>query len=102
MGCRGDASIASEGRARPAPTDIHIPPTVQGVLAARIDRLSPDEKALLQQLSVIGREFPLSLVRQVISQPEDNLYRLLSSLQHKEFLYEQPCFPKSNTYSSTR
>ena len=27
-------------------------------LAARIDRLAPDEKALLQQLAVIGREFP--------------------------------------------
>ena len=67
---------------------------MQGVLAARIDRLAPDEKALLQQLAVIGREFPLSLVRQVITQPEDELYRLLASLQHKEFLYEQPAFPE--------
>ncbi|MBI3757643.1 MAG: hypothetical protein HY267_06670, partial [Deltaproteobacteria bacterium] len=69
-------------------------PTVQGILAARIDRLAPDEKALLQQLAVIGREFPLSLVRHVIAQPEDELYRLLASLQHKEFLYEQPAFPE--------
>ena len=73
---------------------MHLPPTVQGVLAARIDRLLPEEKALLQQLAVIGREFSLSLVRQVITQPEDELYRLLSSLQHKEFLYEQPAFPE--------
>jgi len=43
---------------------------------------------------VIGREFPLSLVRQVIPHPEEELYRLLSSLQHKEFLYEQPAFPE--------
>ena len=64
-------------RAVPLPTDLHIPTTVQGVLAARIDRLAPDEKALLQQLAVIGREFPLSLVRQVVAQPEDELYRLL-------------------------
>ena len=71
-----------------------FPPTVQGVLAARIDRLAPEEKALLQQLAVIGREFPLSLVRQVVTQPEDELYRLLSSLQRKEFLYEQPAFPE--------
>ena len=67
---------------------------MQGVLAARIDRLAPDEKALLQQLAVIGREFPLSLVRQVITQPEEELYRLLVLLQHKEFLYEQPAFPE--------
>ena len=48
----------------------------------------------LQQLAVIGREFPLSLVRQVIPQPEEELYRLLASLQRKEFLYEQPAFPE--------
>ena len=77
-----------------AVTDSHISPTVQGVLASRIDRLAPDEKALLQQLAVIGREFPLNLLRQVIPQSEDKLYRLLSSLQHKEFLYEQPAFPE--------
>jgi tetratricopeptide (TPR) repeat protein len=77
-----------------APTEIHISPTVQGVLAARIDRLSREEKELLQQLAVIGREFPLSLARRVISQPEEELYRLLSSLQSKEFLYEQPAFPE--------
>ena len=67
---------------------------MQGVLAARIDRLAPDEKALVQQLAVIGREFPLSLVRHVVSQPEEELYRLLASLQRKEFLYEQPAFPE--------
>ena len=81
-------------RLEKAPTELHISPTVQGVLAARIDRLAPDEKALLQQLAVIGREFPLSLVRQVIPQPEEELYRLLASLQRKEFLYEQPAFPE--------
>jgi tetratricopeptide (TPR) repeat protein len=75
--------------------DLHLPTTVQAVLAARIDRLTPEEKALLQQLSVIGRQFPLSLIRQVVAQPEADLYRLLASLQHKEFLYEQPAFPES-------
>jgi class 3 adenylate cyclase/tetratricopeptide (TPR) repeat protein len=75
-------------------TALQLPPTVQGVLATRIDRLTPEEKALLQQLSVIGRQFPLSLVRQVITQPEADIYRILASLQHKEFLYEQPAFPE--------
>ena len=78
----------------PLPADLHIPTTVQGVLAARIDRLGTAEKELLQQLAVIGREFPLSLVQQVVSQPEEELYRVLSSLQRKEFLYEQPAFPE--------
>ncbi|MGE0822437.1 MAG: adenylate/guanylate cyclase domain-containing protein [Candidatus Binatia bacterium] len=81
--------------ASPLPQDLHIPTTVQAVLAARIDRLAPDEKALLQQLAVIGRQFPMSLIRHVIAQPEAEIYRLLVSLQHKEFLYEQPAFPES-------
>src|SRR5262249_54371020 len=81
-------------RLEKAPTDLHISPTVHGVLAARIDRLAPDEKALLQQLAVLGREFPLSLGRHVVSQPEEELYRLLASLQRKEFLYKQPAFPE--------
>ena len=76
------------------PTELRISPTVQGVLAARIDRLAPKEKEFLHQLAVIGREFPLSLVRHVVSQPEEELYRLLASLQSKEFLYEQPAFPE--------
>ena len=75
-------------------SELHISPTVQGVLAARIDRLGTAEKELLHQLAVIGREFPLSLVKQVVIRPEEELYRVLSSLQAKEFLYEQPAFPE--------
>jgi predicted ATPase len=76
------------------PTELHISPTVQGVLAARIDRLTTEEKALLQQLSVIGRQFPVSLIKQVVAQPQAELSRVLSALQAKEFLYEQPAFPE--------
>src|SRR6266705_2100857 len=47
-------------RLEKAPTALHIPPTVQGVLAARIDRLAADEKDLLHQLAIMGRQFPLS------------------------------------------
>jgi class 3 adenylate cyclase/predicted ATPase len=82
-------------RLEKAPTALHISPTVQGVLAARIDRLAAEEKEFVQQLAIIGREFPLSLVRRVVSQPEEELYRLLASLQRKEFLYEQLAFPES-------
>ena len=77
------------------PTELQISPTVQGVLAARIDRLAGEEKALLQQLSVIGRQFPVSLVKHVVPQSEAELHRILASLQAKEFLYEQPAFPES-------
>jgi len=69
---------------------LKIPPTVQGILAARIDRLPPEEKELLQTLAVIGREFPLGLIRAVTGAPDDRLERMLSRLQLGEFIYEQP------------
>jgi class 3 adenylate cyclase/predicted ATPase len=75
-------------------TSLQIPATVQSILAARIDRLAGREKSVLQQLAVIGRMFSLELVRQVVSQPEDELALVLSALQAKEFLYEQLAFPE--------
>jgi predicted ATPase len=61
-------------------------------LASRIDRLPPPEKELLQTLAVIGKEFSLSLVRQVTGQTEGSLQGRLSRLQTAEFIYEQPAF----------
>ena len=76
------------------PADLHIPTTVQGVLAARIDRLAPQEKTLLQTLAVLGKEFPLSLVQRVTDRSEAELYGALARLQAAEFIYEQPAFPE--------
>jgi len=70
--------------------DLKIPPTVQAILAARIDRLPTNEKDLLQALAVIGKEFKLSLVRAVTGKSEDDLNQMLGNLQLAEFIYEQP------------
>ena len=70
--------------------ELKIPPTVQGILAARIDRLAQNAKELLQTLSVIGREFPLSLIRTVVRKSDDEINRMLNDLQLGEFIYEQP------------
>src|SRR5262249_10883309 len=75
-------------------TALHLPATVQGVLAARIDRLPAAEKELLQTLAVIGQEFAFSLRQQVVAKPEEELYRGLSHLQGAEFIYEQVAFPE--------
>src|SRR5262249_10201076 len=71
---------------------LKIPPTVQAILAARIDRLPSEVKDLLQNLAVIGREFPTSLIRAVVGKPDDDdeLNRMLGHLQVTEFIYEQP------------
>src|SRR5271154_656752 len=71
-------------------SELKIPPTVQAILAARIDRLPADEKDLLQTLAVIGKEFPLSLVHAAAGASADELGRMLGDLQLAEFIYEQP------------
>jgi predicted ATPase len=68
----------------------HLPVTVQGLLASRIDRLPASEKELLQTLAVMGPEFPLGLVRRKLQKSDDELKRSLSHLQIGEFIYEQP------------
>jgi predicted ATPase len=75
-------------------TALQLPPTVQGVLAARIDRLPAAEKALLQTLAVLGKEFAWSLLTAVAGQSDEELQRLLAHLQAEEFIYEQPAFPE--------
>jgi class 3 adenylate cyclase len=73
---------------------IQVPATVQAVLAARIDRLPPEEKRLLQTAAVIGMEVPLALVQVIAELPEETLHRCLTHLQAAEFLYETRLFPE--------
>jgi tetratricopeptide (TPR) repeat protein len=73
---------------------IQVPATVQAVLAARIDRLPPEEKRLLQTAAVVGTEVPLPLLQTIADVPEATLHRSLVHLQAAEFLYETRLFPE--------
>jgi tetratricopeptide (TPR) repeat protein len=73
---------------------IQVPATVQAVLAARIDRLLPEEKRLLQTAAVVGTEVPLPLLQAIADLPEAVLHRGLAHLQAAEFLYETRLFPE--------
>jgi class 3 adenylate cyclase/tetratricopeptide (TPR) repeat protein len=72
---------------------IRVPATVQAVLAARIDRMPPEEKQLLQTAAVIGTEVPLPLLQAMAEAPEESLRLGLAHLQAAEFLYETRLFP---------
>jgi len=73
---------------------IQVPATVQAVLAARIDRLPPEEKRLLQTAAVIGTEVSLPLLQAIAEVPEAVLQRGLAHVQAAEFLYETRLFPE--------
>src|SRR5207248_7387797 len=73
---------------------IHVPATVQALLAGRIDRLPPAEKRLIQAASVIGKDVPFALLQTIIEDDEGDLRRGLAHLQAAEFLYEAHLFPE--------
>ena len=73
---------------------IQVPTTVQTVLAARVDRLEPATKRLLQLAAVIGRDVPASLLRDIADMPETDLDAALTRLVAAEFLYEARLFPE--------
>jgi class 3 adenylate cyclase/tetratricopeptide (TPR) repeat protein len=70
-----------------------VPLTVQALLAARIDRLSDDDRQLLELAAVIGKDVPLRLVQAVADRPEDELRGALSRLESAQFLYATQLAP---------
>jgi DNA-binding NtrC family response regulator/tetratricopeptide (TPR) repeat protein len=87
--------VGARGAYRPAKPvqNVQVPATVQAVLIARMDRLPPQEKRLLQTAAVIGMEVPCALVQAVAELPEAELHHGLAHLQATEFLYEASLFP---------
>ncbi|HEV2336635.1 MAG TPA: AAA family ATPase, partial [Stellaceae bacterium] len=76
------------GEARAARPAEMVPNTIRDVVMARIDRLPSDAKRLLQTASVIGREFPLRLLR-AVWQGKDPIEPHLHELIRLEFIHER-------------
>ena len=51
-------------------SDVALSGSIRGVLHARLDRLDPDERAVLERASVIGRSFPLDAVLEIMPPAE--------------------------------
>jgi class 3 adenylate cyclase len=77
-GWRFHGGVAPEG----------LPDTVQAVLAARLDRLAPEHKLVLQEAAVVGRAFWPSAVALSIDQP--TVDDALLSLESKGFVVARP------------
>jgi len=73
-----------------------VPPTVQALLAARIDRLPEREKAVLQTAAVVGREFRAALVERVVDLPGDELAAALHALVAAGLVYAQALYPDAS------
>lgn len=73
-------------------SDIRVPDTIEGIIAARMDRLEEDLKRTMQTASVIGRGFGLRVLRKITGIEE--LSSHLFALQTLEFIYENSLFPE--------
>ena len=80
---------------------LHIPATVQAVLAARIDRLPPEDKHLLQVASVIGKDVPLALLQTIANLPETALRGRSTACKPPSSFTRWGLFRVSSTPSST-
>ncbi|HXF97390.1 MAG TPA: AAA family ATPase [Gaiellaceae bacterium] len=67
-----------------------LPDSVQGIVAARLDGLEPEEKELLQDASVVGQEFWAGAVAHVHGAGRDAAEEMLRVLQRKEFVRRLP------------
>ena len=74
-------------------SELDVPDTIQGIIAARMDRLEENLKRTMQVASVIGRDFAFRIL-QTITDMREELKSHLRNLQGLEFIYEKSLFPE--------
>jgi predicted ATPase/class 3 adenylate cyclase len=81
-------------------TSLAVPETLQALISARLDALAPDERGLVQDLSVLGKTFTRQAASAVSSLPADAIDAHLASLVRREFLSIQsdPFSPERGQY----
>lgn len=91
-----NALAGDRGAHRLSDPDAHIetPASVHAVLSARMDRLEPDCKYVLQCAAVIGKDFSEAVLEKIVGLEGDTLDAALSALQSDEFVYETRLFPE--------
>jgi class 3 adenylate cyclase/tetratricopeptide (TPR) repeat protein len=74
-------------------SDLQVPDTIQGIIAARMDRLEENLKRIMQVASVIGREFAFRILHAISGMRKEVKADLLD-LQRLELIYEKSLFPE--------
>lgn len=74
-------------------SEIEVPDTIQGIIAARMDRVEESLKRIMQVASVIGREFAFRILQSIMGMREELKSHLLN-LQGLEFISEKRLFPE--------
>jgi adenylate cyclase len=75
------------------PGILSVPDTVEGLIQARLDRLDPDDRAILQAASVIGRRFAYKVLELIVAE-NAQLSQHLLHLQRADLVREWARFPE--------
>lgn len=76
---------------RGIPGDLDVPPTLRALLTARLDRLGPGERAVLECAAVVGREFWAGAVGEILPPDARSTFRRhLTTLSRREFTEPAP------------
>jgi tetratricopeptide (TPR) repeat protein len=75
-----------EGRGAGELTELELPDSVQGIIAARLDGLAPQDKSLLQDAAVIGKTFWVGAVAAVGRSDRGDVDRRLHELERRRFV----------------
>jgi len=85
--------VLDEGRWRATGElpDVTLPRTIQALLASRVDRLTLEERAVIEPASVVGYVFPEDAVRELAAEPvQPQVPALLKALGTKQLVRPEP------------
>ncbi len=84
-----DGALKREGDRWTAGVEVarlEMPPTIQALLAARIERLRPEERAVLERASIVGRQFSRAAVTHLLPREAGDLDARLEALRRSELI----------------
>ena len=84
-----DGSLARDGDrwvATGALVDLRVPPTIQALLAARLDQLSSDERAAIQRAAVCGKQFHVGALTALLDTDGGEVRPILMSLVRRDLI----------------
>jgi class 3 adenylate cyclase/tetratricopeptide (TPR) repeat protein len=97
------ALVASRGRLRSVgnPGELEVPATLSSLLTARLDALTPEERALLKDVAVLGGSFPRTVAAALSALPDEQVDGLLATLVAKQVLVVRadPLSPDKGQYA---
>ncbi len=95
-----DPGVIGDEAARLDLVDVPIPPTVQAILEARLDRLPPDLRRTLERAAVVGKEFSDEDLRSITPDEEQgSLADALDQLVTRDLIALEQVSSRGRTYA---